>query len=397
MDRFVRGPHPATVVQAKAMPPHPATVAQGKAMPPHPATVVQGKAMPPHPATVVQRREAPWPLQLKRGKGGGKLDWKQRARAAARGDLGVGSFSLSYEQDPGPFDESYEEPQLLWRGDDRGPQAVRKTGFTTKNERKHNYKPGEEPRDNIIKWRSGNNQDDLDEDSAVCVARDLRGAAFFPLDKAAKYIYAVGLKRATSTFRAQQSTEQAGTGSSAMSGARYPYDPEEAEPDRQSAIWQFQELAAHRIEGREIVACYEIERELLMDDGGAPSYGVVKMAMAGIRFKLTPVWEDPNPSSAMAQVIAKANVIAREYADWYPADDDVYISYYGFVEDQDPDDKPSTMAEVTRKYEDGDIVQIDGLAGPSAEDVYEAGLFSKAKAKSRTKSRNQKKSKKKRR
>lgn len=226
----------------------------------------------------------------------------------------------------------------------------------------------------------------------MCVARDVRGAAFFPLQAPPAFIYAVALTRATSTFHAQQDAEQAATGSSLMVSDRYPYDPEENDADKQSAIWQFQEYAAHRILPEEIVACYEIEQQLLMDDQGSAVYAE-KLPMAGIRFKLSHVWQRSSPSRATAPVITKANAIADQYDDFYPSDEMTFLSYYGFVKDMAPHNQPQTMAQVTNKFVARELEQLSGVAGPSTEALYDAGLTSKEKDKGHSKSRRQKKSK----
>lgn len=54
-----RPPHPATVMQKKALPPHPAQVAQKKAQAPHSAHPAQKEAPLAHPATIVQRNGRP--------------------------------------------------------------------------------------------------------------------------------------------------------------------------------------------------------------------------------------------------------------------------------------------------------------------------------------------------
>jgi hypothetical protein len=306
--------------------------------------------------------------------------WKEKARRAPLSES-PGNSPVSYEGRSGPFDEVYSKAKLFWRGDDRSPSQVVSTGFTTKRERDKVNEPGE----SVILWRSGNNQDDLDPDSAVCVAKDVRGAAFFPLDKDAKYIYAIALYEVVNTHKMQQRQERGETGTRARKPERYRFDPTE-EDSNQSPIWQFQEYAAHRITGTQILLGFEVEREFLVGESGIGNYHQ-KYPMAGIRFKLNFQWQSSVArSKRFRHVASQAMAAAKTYANWYPSDPNQYISYFGFVEQRHRADL-TTMEEAAEAFESGAVTQSEPVVDTPVEETID-------RRKRRGKNRLQKKKKK---
>ncbi len=295
---------------------------------------------------------------------------------------GDGTYAIANEANgTGLHLEHYETPHLFWRGDDRTYGQVLKTGFSSKNERDNLSLEG----DNIIKWRTGNNQDDIDPDSGVCVAADVRGAAFFPLDKKAKYIYAVGLSSAISTYAIQKDVEKHDVGIGNERSERYPYDPMENLSEQQSAIWQYQEHVAHRILAQEILACYEIERKEFLHDEG-------ETTLSGIRFKLSHIWNNNQLPKQFSGAIAKADHVAGIYADWFPQKPTQFLSYYGIIETDLKDVR--TAQDAQNAYERGDITVVNPLVGESAEDAYDRDVSLTHRKKQHKKNKNQKKSKK---
>lgn len=306
---------------------------------------------------------------------------KNPALAVTR-EYGDGTFSIAHEaDDTGRHLEHYETPRLFWRGDDRPYEKVLKTGFTSKNERDDVTLEGS----NVIKWRAGDNQDDIDPDSGVCVAADIRGAAFFPLDKDAKYIYAVGLSSAINTYAIQKDVEEFDTGVGYEQRERYPYDPSEELSEGQSAIWQYKEYVSHRIQTEEILACYEVIRENFLKKMG-------EKTLAGMRFKLAHIWTKPRPPKKFSDAINKADYVAGKYADFFPQKTTQYLSYYGIIETELTDVQ---KAEDARKaYKDGKITVVNPLAGESVEDAYDKETDEQQKKNQRSKNRAQKKRKK---
>lgn len=322
-------------------------------------------------------------LQLRRNKKKKKRTRGESVQNNVLGINGAGTFPIARENQTGNLgEEVFESPRLFWRGDNRTPDQVVKTGFTSKNERDGLVME----KANVIKWRVGNNQDDIDPDSGVCVAADIRGSAFFPLDQDAKFIYAVALTQAVNTYAIQKMVEEHDTGTGEEVEERYPYDPDETLSDEQSAIWQFKEYVAHRIEKNEIVACYEIERENYL-------LGAHQKTIAGIRFRLTNFWERPSMPNSLNPVLDKANTVTKEYENWYPDLPNQYLSYYGIIEDL-TGNRPQDSAEAQQKYENNEIRHVSPLVGESPEDAYDRKSEVNTRKKQRSKNRHQKKRKK---
>ncbi|MFM2483773.1 hypothetical protein [Celerinatantimonas yamalensis] len=323
-------------------------------------------------------------LQLRRKKKnrpGGHKKTKAPALAVTR-MYGDGTYAIANEaNDTGLHLEHYETPQLFWRGDDRTYGQVRETGFNSKNERDNLSLEGS----NVIKWRTGNNQDDIDPDSGVCVAADVRGAAFFPLDREAKYIYAVGLSSAINTYAIQKDVEKHDVGIGYERPERYPYDPIENLSEGQSAIWQYKEYVSHRILAQEILACYEIVRKDFLQDTG-------EKTLAGMRFKLSHIWTNSQLPKQFSSAIAKAAHVAEIYANWFPEKPTQYLSYYGIIETDLEGVK--TAQDAQDAYERDEITVVDPLVGESAEDAYDIDISQERRKKQRTKNRRQKKRKK---
>ena len=270
--------------------------------------------------------------------------------------------------DATPYEEEYDTPHLFWRGDTRGPDAVFGTGFTTNNERAGQVEPGA----NRIIWRAGGGLDDILPASAVCMAKDIRGGAFFPLTGQAQfYLYAVCKTRVVNTFKAQTHVEARDTGSDDFQRAeRYGYDPEYDAPDEASAVWQFQEYAAHRVETNEMVAAFRVNRRTLVP---APLVGTADVALAGVQFRLTFDSFAPTPRNSskahikmMRALMDRAKQAAAPYEDFYP-DGREFMSYMGMVQLRDPDDIPATLTEAPEKVRQTQPLVFQAKADPVLE------------------------------
>lgn len=249
------------------------------------------------------------------------------------------------------FEEKYDKPELFWRGDNRGPDEVFKTGFTTKNERDGKTKPGK----NQIIWREGGATDDILPASAVCLAKDIRGSAFFPLTGEPNfYIYAVAKTNVVNTFEAQKMNEKSETEQSDFKRKeRYVYDPEYSDEKNASAVWQFKEYAAHRVKPTEMLACFEVERRTIV-----PPQEGEDVAIAGIQFRLKYVEDAPihrlsNPCQKelkkdLYKLLKEAKRIAEGYADFYP-ENDKFLSYMGIVAPLRENDPPTRLGEAKEK------------------------------------------------
>lgn len=250
--------------------------------------------------------------------------------------------------EPTVYEEEYDAPQIFWRGDTRGPDAVFDTGFTSSHERAGTVAKGA----NRIIWRGGGELDDILPASAVCMAKDIRGGSFFPLTGEQQfYLYAVGKTRIVNTFKAQKHAEATQTGESDFRREeRYQYDPAYADEESASAVWQFQEYAAHRVEPNEILAAFKVFRRTLVPAGGGAS-----VAIAGVQFRLEfdrfgPIGNARSKAlqKQMSALANQARSMAAEYEDFYP-DKEQFLSYMGLVKPKNPQSPPQNLAEAREK------------------------------------------------
>lgn len=250
--------------------------------------------------------------------------------------------------EPTVYEEEYDTPQIFWRGDTRGPSEVFQTGFTTSHERQGTVKKGA----NRIIWRGGGELDDILPASAVCMAKDIRGGSFFPLTGEQQfYLYAVGKTRVVNTFKAQKHAEAAQTGEADFRREeRYQYDPDYQDDESASAVWQFQEYAAHRVESNEILAAFKVFRRTLVPAGAGAS-----VAIAGVQFRLEfdkfgPVGNirEKKLKKQMSALADQAKSMAAEYGEFYP-DQEQFLSYMGLVRPKNPQSPPQNLAEARDK------------------------------------------------
>lgn len=305
----------------------------------HATVQLRRKKKPRLPSTLL----APVPVAPVAAASEEESDGESDGEAASdAGEEEATNYVMATEGAKSPYEESYTTPKIFWRGDDRAPDAVFATGFTTTNERNHVTLPGA----NKIIWRDGGGLDDVLPASAVCLAKDIRGSAFFPLTGAANfYIYAVAKLTVVSTFKAQQEVEQHATRTNKFRRPeRYQYDPAYENGDDASAVWQFKEHAAHRVESTEMLAAFRVERQTLI-----PPYGDESVAIGGIRFRLSFDAAAPIPDAfpkkkkqLQRKLINDAKSVAGQFAHYYPADNQ-FLSYMGTVKRRDGAEAPTTL------------------------------------------------------
>ncbi|MFZ5547176.1 MAG: hypothetical protein ACOZJX_00555 [Pseudomonadota bacterium] len=271
---------------------------------------------------------------------------------------------LASEGTRGPFDEDFgKDGTLMWRSDTRGPRSVLKTGFTTKAERDLGPASTTEdgrPGGNEIVYRTGT--EDVVPATGVCVARDVRGACFFPFEAAehdaedeeeSAYLYGVRIRQATNTFKAQQVAERHATGEKDWRDPqRFAYDPGDERPDEASAVWPYAEYVTHRIEPEDIVAAYRFKRDRLVDPGTARVE-----PKAGIGFSIAPrnLIKGGRDKSGGDRLREAADLTASAYSERYPGHPDHYLSYQGTVR-KISKAHPETDSEAARSAR-----QIDAL------------------------------------
>lgn len=237
---------------------------------------------------------------------------------------GIG-LALAVEGVDGPYDDVFPGGAVFWRGDTRPPSEVRKTGFTPKVER--DFGPaGREGGGNTIIYRTGD--DDIVPASGVCIAKDIRGGAFFPFSRGPAYLYAIVVKEAVNTYRAQRRADHVESGRlDWRDPSRFQYDPTEAHSDEASTVWQYREYVVHRIAPEQIVGAWSLKREFLVDST------VGDDSKVGIRFKLSGpnLWHRTWSAPSVLAHRSRAEAMAAACSEFYPRHPDHYLSYQGIV------------------------------------------------------------------
>lgn len=216
---------------------------------------------------------------------------------------------------------------IFWRGDTRPPDQVFATGLSSRYVRDHNERE--------IVWRCG--VDDIVPASAVCLARDIRGAAFFPYPdlnslvvEDTNYLYAMTVPRASCTYAIQKVAESAEQEPDEVDeeawrrAERFGYDPAWDNKENASCVWQFGEYAVHEVPGNRILAGWKCTRMMLVREKND------ERVQAGIRFRLHN--EVVNPNALFPLKVQEARTIARRFHTEYPRRYGQFLSYFGLVE-----------------------------------------------------------------
>jgi hypothetical protein len=232
----------------------------------------------------------------------------------------------------GDFDSQLDGGTIFWRGERIGPyEENRHTKKSVGEVGMHsaNYWTQRDPR-LIFRF----SEDDVEHDSAVCIARDVRGAAFFPMDTESRsYVYAVAPQAATCTFTAQKIADAAERGV-ALPGLNHNdwktarawrYDPEQEDHENMSCVWQFEEWALPYVPKEDIVGCWEVDRTVLVSRQGNAN---AQLSQAGVRFKFRTknIW-----LGKAHDLFDKATKVVSEFSKWYPNEQDMWLSYQGLI------------------------------------------------------------------
>jgi len=259
------------------------------------------------------------------------------------------ALALSAEGSVGPYDDTFPGGEIFWRGDDRPPSRVHSTGFSAKVTRDLGRQS------NVIIYRTG--ADDIVPASGVCIAKDIRGGAFFPFSRGPAYLYAVVMDSAANTFRAQRKADRVESGRADWRiPERFVYDPNEEDADEASTVWEYREHVTHRIEAAQIVGAWELRRELLVSEGKGEEI------KAGMRFALvgTNVWPRSWSSPRAVTRREKAELVASAYKMTYPREPGHYLSYQGIVR-KIKAGSPRSMSDA-RDW----VAQVDAIPSPPA-------------------------------
>ncbi|MGC4064788.1 MAG: hypothetical protein QM784_09120 [Polyangiaceae bacterium] len=217
----------------------------------------------------------------------------------------------------GPFDKDTSS-LVFWRGDTRPPSEVFATGFSSRFVR--------DSKEKEIVWRAG--VDDIVQDSAVCLALDVRGAAFFPYPprnseavEDVNYMYAMAVPRAACTYDIQRMVEFVETKAKDWRNPeRFSYNPTWSDYDRASCVWQF---AEYEVPKQAVLAGWKCTRQILIKEKND------ERVQGGIRFRLHSYQRNAAATNDGARV--RAEVIANEYATEYPRRYPQFLSYWGIV------------------------------------------------------------------
>jgi hypothetical protein len=192
--------------------------------------------------------------------------------------------------------------QIGWRGDDRVPTMIMYSGFSPKVSV------------NVPVWRPQDHNLDVDLDTTVCIARDIRGSAFFPLSKPVRFTwaYCVLMREGWNTYYLQKKLAAESNLSKGDAGYL-------------KKVWLFHEKCVNRVEPADILLAIQVERRIF--DGTSP--------LTGIQFRLLPNTGRTNFLAMDRLETDKKNriqEIVSEYdKGWYPSSSNQWLTYDGVL------------------------------------------------------------------
>jgi len=189
-----------------------------------------------------------------------------------------------------------------WRGDDRDPDIMMKSGFAPRVSI------------NVPVWRPQAGKEDVDLDTTVCVARDIRGSAFFPLSKPVQFswAYCVLIKEGWNTYYLQKKLADS-------------KDLQPNTPAYNKTVWMFHEKCVNQVAPQDIVIAVQLERRIF--DGNDP--------LTGIQFRLISTTGRTNfraVANLEAEQKQKIDETLSEFTKgWYPSSPNKWLTYDGVV------------------------------------------------------------------
>jgi hypothetical protein len=194
--------------------------------------------------------------------------------------------------------------KIGWRGDDRTPETIVGANFNG---------TGFEPRKKTSApiWRTDESKLDVDCDTTICVAVDIRGCAFFPLSKPVRntWVYCVILSEGWNTHYLQQ---KVATQKNLSPGTK----------DFNDKVWLFNERCVSQAKPTEIACAVQLERDIR--DGKDP--------LSGVRFRLGEVRRYPAFNMLTTPMLIKLQNDLAKYARMYPANPKKWLTYQGEVD-----------------------------------------------------------------
>lgn len=221
--------------------------------------------------------------------------------------------------------------QIFWRCDDRPPESLKGTDLTARV-------------DTGLTWRMGGEMDDLDGQTCVCLSKTIEGAIFFPCelktaDATDTYLYAIALNRNYCDSDKMQRIAHRiiNPNDHGVGDTYYPYDPLAQEKHGWiSPRWLYGEVVTDEVSWQEVVGCWRLERELLIDDGLDTKSGVTVIDKQKVGKKCLESWSEA------------AELIVNE---WFSSIHfNHYYSYGGIIKLNSSTDRPTSAEEAERYY-----------------------------------------------
>lgn len=185
------------------------------------------------------------------------------------------------------YPERPRDEEIFWRCDSRPPEELKGTNLTPR-------------KDSGLTWRIGGQMDDLNGHTCVCLTKTIEGAVFFPceLDDAEEtttYLYAIKLDRGyCDSDKMQRIVHRLINPDDYNVGdTYYPYDPlEEEEHGWISPRWLYGEVVTDEVTWEEVVGCWRLERELLIQGSTNTKPGVTVTDKKKVGKKAIEEWSD---------------------------------------------------------------------------------------------------------
>jgi len=212
--------------------------------------------------------------------------------------------------------------QVGWRGDDRNPTMIMQTGFSPKVSV------------NVPIWRPQDHNLDVDLDTTVCVARDIRGTAFFPLSKPVQYTwaYCVLIREGWNTYYLQKKLATEANLSRGDAGYS-------------DKVWLFHEQCVNRVDPHDIVLAIQVERRIR--DGRNPLSGIQFRLLTNNGRKNFMTW----PKLEQDQRKKIEDTVSQFGDGWYPAAGQ-WLTYQGIVgEKEQPEWRGPNVKDRVRSFQ----------------------------------------------
>ncbi|MBL4632664.1 MAG: hypothetical protein JKY56_02255 [Kofleriaceae bacterium] len=243
--------------------------------------------------------------------------------------------------------------KVFWRGDTRPPRDIFASGF--KAAKRHNGTWVNTKPTSMV-WRGYDELDDVLQPSGVCVAKDIRGAAFLPLegDDDETWIYGIRAENTVNSYALQQVIDMAERGRYGFTSweefnryqvdwrdnKRFGYNPTYDTDIATSCVWQFEEHVVPEIPADDVLVAIKCTRTIplqgpLLDGDAANRLWGIRFALSGKIQAHSRAWLKTTTSTTVSPEGQHASSIINAYlASEYPKPNGYYVSYFGIVRAQ---------------------------------------------------------------